>query len=365
MNFSVAKVLSTSLALLWSSAAASASQEDMRVVQQVALSPAHKVAPYSITQASNGDFIVAGADNNGNYRAWATRVTKKGEPIWEFLDGSPDGWTDYSQNDQRFYGAVDLPNGNTLLCGIKRVETKIVAFLVRLGPDGKLIDERVLRPAHEGFPGSMTCVALDDGVALLAGLAGTPIGGWFTKLDGEGNFLWEKFGDQFGSTDAMPTQSGSLYSIGGNEVRAVDRQGNLLARYRLPGSEQRFIHPVGQPSRVRISSMISTLETVILDFDLDLQKPPRKIRLDNIGPRVGLESANRVTTIFGSRYFNGATAGAARVYPSGDSKMFTVEPRFKSLWFYDAVAIDSVSGEFATVRNDETGRGVITWISFK
>ena len=73
-----------------------------------------------------------------------------------------------------------------------------------------------------------------------------------------------------------------------------------------------------------------------------------------------------VTTVFGSRYFNGATAGAARVHLNGDSKMFTVEPRFQSGWFYDAVPTDSSGREFATVRSLNTdGTGALAWISFK
>jgi hypothetical protein len=367
MNHRIVKATLLGSVALWCSSSWSSPREGMTINRQVILSPAHKVAPYTITRASNGDFIVAGADNVGDYRAWAMRVTKSGEPIWEYLDGPADGWTDYSQNNQRFYSAVDLSDGNTLLCGIKRVEKKIAAFLVRLGPDGKLIDERILRPAHDGFAaGGITCVALDDGVAVLAGLASVPRGtGWLSMLDASGNVLWEKFGDQFGNLDAMPTQAGGLFIIGSNEVLKIDGQGNVLARHSLPGSDQHIVHSVGHPTRVRIAAMLSTLKTVILDFDLDLQGLLHTTHVENIGLRRCFESGEGSVTLFGSRYFNQPTAGVARVYKDGDYKGFTLEPHFQSGWFYDAVPVDPSTREFATVRDDDTGRGLITWISFK
>ena len=213
MKDTVAKALALGIIVLWSTSSSSAPREDMKIIRQIILSPTHKVAPYLIVQASNGDLIVAGAAGLGNNRAWAMRVSKSGEPIWEYIDGPANGWTDYSDNNQRFYGAIDLVNGNTLLCGIKKAENKISAFLVRLAPDGKLIDERILQPASEGFPtGDIRCLSTKDGVAMLSWLAVLPRGmGWLLKLDNAGNVLWEKFGDQFNRLDAMPADNGGLF----------------------------------------------------------------------------------------------------------------------------------------------------------
>jgi len=341
----------------------------MKISRQIILSPAHKVAPYLIIQTSNGDLIVAGATGLGNNRAWAIRVSKSGEPLWEYVDGPANGWTDFSDNHQRFYGAVDLVNGNTLLCGIKKIENKISAFLVRLAPDGKLIDERILQPGSEGFPtGRIRCLSTKDGVAMLSWLAVMPRGmGWLLKLDTAGNVLWEKFGDQFGNLDAMPADKGGIFLIGAQDVIKIDGEGNQLSRVRLPpGSDQKFIHPIGEPAKVRIGTTLSTVEGEIVDFDLNLHGPLHTTHLDNIGINRGLESGNGVVTLFGSRYFSGPTAGAARVYPNSDSKKFALEPRFQSGWFYDAVQTDAQSDEFATVRTlNGDGTGALAWISFK
>jgi len=356
------------VAALAGNACYSAPRENMKIIRQVILSPEHKVAPYSIAQASNGDLIIAGASNVGNYRAWAMRVSKSGEPIWEYLDGPADGWTDYSQKNQRFYGAVGLENGNTLLCGIKQEDKKNVAFVMQIGPDGKLRDEHILRPSNNGYPaGGLRCLASNDGVVVLVGLALVPRGtGWMLKFDAAGNFLWEKLGDQYFYLDAMLADNGGLFMIGGNEVTKIDREGNLLSRHSLPGSEQRFLRSIGPPKNVRIGTLLSTLETEIIDFDLNLQGPLHTTHLENIATKRGLDSGNGTGTLFGSRYFNGATAGAARVYPNGDSKMFTLEPRFQSGWFYDAIPVDPLSGEFATVRNlNDSGTGALAWIAFK
>jgi hypothetical protein len=368
MNHTAGKALLLGIGVLWCAVCTSSPREDMKLVRQVVLSPAHKVAPYLIVQASNGDLIVAGAAGLGNNRAWAMRVSKSGEPIWEYVDGPADGWTDYSDNNQRFYGAVDLVNGNTLLCGTKKIEKKISAFLVRLAPDGKLIDERILQPGSEGFPtGAIQCLNTKDGVAMLSWLAVLPRGiGWLLKLDSAGNVLWEKLGDQFGNLDAMPADNGGLFMIGGSDVIKIDREGNQLSRHRLPGSDQKFVHPVGEPAKVRISTTLSILEGEIIDFDLNLHGPLHTTHLDNIGIQRGLDSGNGVATLFGSRYINGPTAGAARVYLNGGSKIFTMEPRFLSGWFYDAVPTDTESVEFATVRTlNADGTGALAWISFK
>jgi hypothetical protein len=374
MDRKVAQVLSLAI-VLWSVASATASAEDMKITRQIILSPAHKVAPYSITRASNGDLIIAGADSLGNYHAWATRVSTSGEPIWEYLDGTADSWTDYSKNSQQFYSATELKNGGTLLCGIKRAaeSTKLVAFLVRIGVDGKLIDRRVLQPAHDGMPiGGIKCIAGNNGVMVLSGLAVVPRGtGWLTRLDADGNIVWAKFGDQYGYQDAMPADNGGgLYIIRGNEVVKIDAEGNLLAQHDLPGSEQTFLHPAGLPTKVQIAAILPTQKSVIIDIDLNLKGPLHTTHVGSFATRRGLYSANGVATLFGSGYvglFNQVTAGAASIYKRGNSNRFILEPRFQSSWFYDAVPTDSSGREFATVRFivNAGGTGALAWISFK
>ncbi len=218
--------------------------------------------------------------------------------------------------------------------------------------------------------GGIECISDDNGVMVLSGLVVVPRGtGWLTRLDADGDVVWEKFGDQYGYQDAMPADNGGLYIIRGNEVLKIDAEGNLLAHHSLPGSSQTFIHPAGLPARVQITTMLSAPDTVIIDFDLNLKDPPHTTHLNNIATRRGLYSGNGVATLFGNRYvgyFNQMTAGVTRLYKNGDSKGYTLEPRFQSGWFYDAVPTDSSGREFATVRFiDAGGTGALAWISFK
>ena len=76
MNQTIAKAFALGIIVLGGAVCAAASAEDMKIARQIILSPTHKVAPYSITRAANGDLIIAGADNVGTYHAWATRVSK-------------------------------------------------------------------------------------------------------------------------------------------------------------------------------------------------------------------------------------------------------------------------------------------------
>jgi hypothetical protein len=368
MNPIVPKTLALGIMVFGGATSAAVSAEDMEITRQIILSPAHKVAPYLIVKATNGDLIIAGAAGLENNRAWAMRVSKSGEPVWEYVDGPAGGWTDYSDTNQRFYGVVDLANGNTLLCGTKKIDNKISAFLVRIAPDGKLIDERILHPGSEGFPtGDIRCVRTADGVAMLSWLAVLPRGmGWLLKLNSDGDVLWEKFGDQFGNLDAMPADNGGLFMIGGQDIIKVDRKGNQLSRHRLPDGKNTFVHAVDTPTKVRVSSQNSPAKAEMIDFDLSLHGPLHTTHLENVGIKRGLESGGGITTLFGSFNSHGPTAGAARVYSNGDSKIFSVEPRFQSGWFYDAAPTDSSGREFATVRTLNTdGTGALAWVSFK
>jgi hypothetical protein len=166
--------------------------------------------------------------------------------------------------------------------------------------------------------------------------------------------------------DILPAQGGDLYTIGAGMVFRIDSEGNLLDRHSLPGSEQQFIHPLVASSNVRVATMLSTQETVIQEFDKDLNGPTRTTKLINTGIKRCLELVDGSFALFGSQYLSGATASVARVYKNGDIKNFLVQPKFQSGWFYDAVPSASVAGEFATVRQlNDSGRGAITWVSLK
>lgn len=125
--------------------------------------------------------------------------------------------------------------------------------------------------------------------------------GWLMKLDTAGNVLWEKFGERFNRLDAMAADNGGLFLIGAQDVIKIDREGNEQLRLRLPpGADHKFIHPVGEPAKVRIDITLSTLKSEIVDFDLNLHAPLHTTHLDNVLPGlIGSTFSEHVVTLFG------------------------------------------------------------------
>jgi hypothetical protein len=166
----------------------------------------HSVDARSITAMSDRSFIVVGGDTLQNLRAWAVRVESSGHVRWEFLDG---GGSD--SRDNRFFEAVELPGGVTMLCGVKTIDSKPTAFIDRVNAKGELLEEHPLKPVGEGYAGSIQCFRWGDGVALLTGLSRTQRAtGWLIKVDIEGKVQWDKYGDVYSATDHIETPGNQL-----------------------------------------------------------------------------------------------------------------------------------------------------------
>jgi hypothetical protein len=356
-------VLSTAMALLSTAWARSG----LTIKKEVILSPGHPVMPYLITRTSNGDYVVAGSSNFDDSHAWAVRLDASGKVVWEYLDGPPNAWNDYSVKSQRMFGTIELPEQGILLCGVKRIDNHQTAFLVRLRSDGTLIDERPLRPANNaGHPSALRCIRWGDGIAVIGGLSGEPKGtGWLTKLDANGDFVWESFADYIGYSDAMEATGGGLFLIGSPQrvtsIVKLDATGQLVALHALEGEEWLLAHPRVPQSNARVAIMLPTSETAIVAFDEGLRHSTRIGQLRDAGIKKVLELPDGSVVIFGSQSHGGATASIAVWHRDGGAESFLVEPAHRSAWFYDAVPADG-KNEFATVR--VVGKAAtLAWIS--
>src|SRR5882672_5034009 len=188
----IVKILGLGLLLVYG-ACSSEPRNHMNINREVVLAPGHKAAPYLITRALNGDFIVAGSTGGQDRRAWAVRVDSNGKEIWQYVDGGSAGWNDFDSPGHRFYGAVDLPNEETLLCGLKSTTTTDIPLLIRVRRNGSVIDERPLVPGRPGIVVGISCTRWGDGIAVLSAVdAKTASVGWLVKLDARGDFIWEK-----------------------------------------------------------------------------------------------------------------------------------------------------------------------------
>lgn len=328
--------------------------ERVTIDRQVTLSSGHYVAGYSITRASAGDFIVVGGNTLENNTAWAARLDSSGKTKWEYLDGPPSSWTDYSTSGNQFFGAVELANNTTLLCGARKVGMRHVAFLLRLDESGNRIDERF--PAVRGAY-SQRCIGWDTGVAILGG-------GSLERLDSKGNLLWDKYDDNYGAQDAVESPDHELYLIsfrgGEPQIVKLSREGAVVARHPINGSEQRLMHPLSWSQHIFVGTMNSTFESEFLEFGLNL-KPIGHVSARNVGIKSGLELKDSSLVVFGSQYQNTATANVTRIYTNHQSANFPLQPLYSSPWYVDAVP-GEVPGQFVTLRIVQ-GSTVLAWIS--
>lgn len=343
--------------------------EPLHIDRQIMLSPGHRVMPYSITRASNGDFFVIGSNDQMDYRAWATRLAPNGEVRWEFLEGGPDGWNDRTVHGQRFNAAIEMPDETTLLCGEKVIDRRSTVMLVTLAKDGSLISEKLLPPVREGsvFSG-LRCRKWNDGIVLVGGVSGRPAGtGWMIKLDMHLNMLWKKFSDDYAPGEM--TESGhDLYVLGwhGSEfyIVKIGLDGEIIAKHLLTSGEHHLVQTGTRGKSVRVATLVSTLQTEIADFDADLHGPARVLKLNNVGIKKCLELPDGSVAIFGSQFSHSATAAVTRVYKDGGYKTFLVEPRNESPWYIDAVLTGN-GNEIAAVRQVGVEEGMLDFLSFK
>lgn len=354
--------------ILMSSACTPTPNESMLITKEIRLSPGHLTAPQLIVRAANGDYVVAGAVA-GDHSPWAIRVSASGEKIWEYVEGGSGGWSDRSMPGQGFFGAVDLPSGETMLCG-RKGKLAEMPFVVRIRHDGSVVEERVITPSKPARMGVIKCVKWGDGVAVYGGF-GTDLQtfGWLAKLDFRGNLVWEKYSDAFKYGDVTETVDGGLILVGDDIVR-ISANGEVVARAGLrssdltPGAgEAARVRPISLSSKVRLAYMVTTYKTEVADFDEQLRGPLHVWKLENAGVKKAVEFADGSVAVFGSQFLNGATASVARLYTNGNSRGFLVQPSHQSGWFSDAVSSGS-DKEFATVRQ-VNGGAVLAWVSFK
>jgi hypothetical protein len=340
--------------------------------REVTLSSRHNPGPTLITRASNGDFIIAGSSDNGRGYAWATRVDSNGQLIWEHLAGRRGDSNDYGRLGASIYGAIDLPNQETLLCGVK---TTGIALLIRVRGDGSVVDERQLDPSRtDGSITAIRCSRWGNGFAVIGKVSGRPKGtGWLVKLDAKTDFVWQKFADYFSYGDVMEAPNGGLFFISWSNVSVadvtsvarVDSTGALVFNYPLPAdsSDWQLVHPLEPRSSVRVAYMLSQTRTDVVELDDRLRDPKHIWHLHDAGLKAAVEMTNGSITILGSQWHNAATAALTIVDRNGDSQNFLMRPPYASPWFIAAVQSGSPN-ELATIR--QVGPLFqLAWISIK
>ncbi len=372
---SVHCTLTILLAALLFGCAANAS-EKIEIDRSIVLrsgSPLNQFPPgaYQILRADDGDYIVSGAVNLSDTEAWATRLDSTGHSRWQFIDGPPDRWKDGAPNLNRFYGAIVLPDNSTLLCGTTHLEKKSVALLVYIGADGKLISEIHLVPKGYEQASLRSCFKWADGFGLLGvaldptpGTENAKAGGWLCKLSFPGKIVWNKFDDNFLSSDVLETPDHNLLimtsSYKGTRISKVDQEGVVKEGHGV-ADDAFFMRPMIPTSRVRVGYMVDTFHTEFSEFDQDLRGPVHVTKVDNVGIKKGYALADGSLIVFGSTFRSNAVPNIARVYRDSGFTNFAVAPPMEAGWINDAVPDGSLN-KYVYVRFG-VENSVMSWVT--
>jgi hypothetical protein len=332
-------------------------REKMEIDRTIILrsgSPSNQFPPgaYQILRADDGDYIVSGAVNLSDTEAWATRLDPNGQSRWQFIDGPADAWKSGAPNLNRFVGAIILPDNSTLLCGTTHLAShKSAALLVYISAEGKLIKEIQLVP--KGFEQASlgSCFKWSDGFGLLGvarepspGTENAKAAGWLCKLRFPGTIVWNKFDDNFISSDVIETPEHDLLimtsNYKGTKISKVDQEGIVKQEHGV-ADDAYFMRPMVPASRVRVGYMVDTFHTEFSEFDQDLRGPVHVMKVDNVGIKKGYALADGSLIVFGSNFRSNAAPNIARVYKDGRFTNFAVASPMEAGWINDAVPTGS------------------------
>lgn len=343
----------TSFTLIFSFIAGSAvAAVSARITREVVLSPGRFALPQALTAMSNGDLVVVGASDG---KRWATRVSSDGRVLWDYMVENDTA----KQFGNQFDSAAELPNKNVLLCGVRHIERNNEAVLVRLRPDGSLIDERVLAPTIKFMPMSpFSCVPWNGGVAVVSL-------GWLTRLNSEGDVEWQKFDNNYYGIKAgrIPTTDQSLILLSSEGISKVDTQGQVTVHRFMQLDDVSVCEPTNKPhSTFKLVTQNPELSSTVLVMNADLTGPVQQFSFGNVHPQRAYQLADGTCVVFGSHFEGQARSAIAQSDSTGHMKILADETTLRAAWVIDAVPTKSPD-EFAIVQLPEPRATKLQWIS--
>lgn len=150
---------------------------------------------FRVLEAGDGSFYLGtafrGIDFN-HYKASFSKASAAGNLIWT-LDYGPEGF------ENQLIDMALLSNGNIAALGYNRAAVAPNAppnslFILRISPEGQLLDEKILPVATGAFQGGVE--AMPDGgfitAAFISPGAGIPSGMHIARWSAAGNLVWER-----------------------------------------------------------------------------------------------------------------------------------------------------------------------------
>jgi hypothetical protein len=341
------------LLILLLTAASARAADSAGITREIVLSPGRFALPQALTAMSNGDLVVVGASDG---KRWATRVAANGRILWDYRIDNDTA----RQFGNQFDSATELPNKNILLCGVRQIEQRHEAVLVRLRPDGSLIDERVLEPTVNRMPLSpFSCVPWNGGVAVVNR-------GWLTRLNSAGDVEWQKFGDKYyDKTARIPNSDQSLMLLSSEGISRVDAEGNVTVHRFMQLGDVSVCEPTTKPGvTFRLVTQNDELSSTVLVMNADFTGPIQQISFGNVNPKRAYQLADGTCVVFGSHFEGEARASISQLDSRGHMKILANETMLRAAWVIDAIPTTN-SGEFAIVQLPVPNVTKLQWISLR
>jgi hypothetical protein len=199
--------------------------EGFEVKQKVVL-PESSASDILMARVPKKGYLLTGSIR-GN-QAWAAFIDNNGQQEWSYSvpqDVPPlNQHVSHAWRSSRFRSAVELRNGNTLICGEKDTgeddKPNILGMLTIVNVKGELINQKLISPGGDEYRLNklIQCGTFGDGY-FAAGTTYKRMKNkdnpssfydlqhffWLIKLDGDGNILWEKLiSNGFGIGYSLP-----------------------------------------------------------------------------------------------------------------------------------------------------------------
>ena len=188
----------------------SSTRETLTLVKRVTVSQQHRAYGISLTRARNGDFIVVGSDTNSGGTPWAVRVDGSGQiKRWEYFDDPSLVGKDSTLVGNRFSDGFELDDGTTFLCGTRFREGHQLGTTVQISA-ARAVTSQNLKSLGAHDTAITKCLRWNQGIVLLAGVAGDKNTGWLVMLDSPGKLRYVRFGEEFRAVDAYEAENHDL-----------------------------------------------------------------------------------------------------------------------------------------------------------
>jgi len=189
-------------------------------VKQKVVLPESSASHILMTRVPKKGYLLTGSIW-GN-QAWAAFIDNNGQQEWSYSvpqDVPPlNQHVSHAWRSSRFRSAVELRNGNTLICGEKNTgeddKPNILGMLTIVNVKGELINQKLISPGGDEYRLNklIQCGTLGDGYFAAGNTykrtqkdSDLKSYFWLIKLDGEGNILWEKIiSNGFGVRNSLP-----------------------------------------------------------------------------------------------------------------------------------------------------------------